>query len=102
MSDTPKWSTAGANILAGEQLAVVRNHLENVGFVAVLWWHYYGSRAPTPLTFDDFEEFLAFLKTEPVKGDAIDVWPFPSDPNDRIAEGKIPNELGEVPEGGAY
>jgi hypothetical protein len=84
------------------KLEAVRVHLESVGFVAVLWWHYYGSRSPTRLTFDDFEEFTTFLKSEPRPGNAIDVWPFPDDPDDRIAEGRIPNDRGEVPEGGAY
>jgi hypothetical protein len=102
MSDSPQWSTSGANIMAAEQLAATRHHLENVGFVAVLWWHYYGSRSPTPLAFDDFESFLAFLKAEPAEGDAIDVWPFPGPAEQRIAQGKIPNGQGEVPDGGAY
>ena len=98
----PRWSTTGANILATEQLAAVRHHLENIGFIAVLWWHYYGSRAPDRLTFDSFDEFMVFLKSDPVEGDAIDVWPFPNNPKDRIAQGKVPNERGEVPDGGAY
>jgi hypothetical protein len=102
MSDVPKWSTEGANILAAPQLAAVRHHLESMGFVAVLWWHYRGGKAPTRLTFDDFAEFERFLKTQPIPGDAIDVWPFPSAPEQRIAEGKVPNERGEVPERGVY
>ena len=99
---TPQWTTKGSNILAPAALEAVRHHLENVGFIAVLWWHYYGSRAPTTLTFDDFEDFEKFLRSEPIPGDAVDVWPFPTDPDMRIAEGKIPNEHGEVPDGGAY
>jgi hypothetical protein len=102
MSSTDKWSTAGPNILAADQLAAVRHHLENVGFIVLLWGHYRGSKAPTRLTFDDFGEFEAFLMSQPTKGDSIHVWPFPEDPAQRIAGGKIPNELGEVPEGGAY
>ena len=54
------------------------------------------------MTFADFEDFETFLRSEPAQGDAVDVWPFPTDPGLRIAEGKIPNERGEVPEGGAY
>ena len=97
-----QWSTKGSNILAPEALEAVRLHLDDVGFVAVLWWHYYGSRSPTPLAFDDFDEFETFLRTKPAQGDAIDVWPFPTEPDMQIAKGKIPNERGEVPEGGAY
>jgi len=102
MSEAAKWSTTGANILESDRLDAVRNHLENVGFVAVLWWHYHGAQAPTRLTFDDFADYEQFVKTQPVPGDAIDVWPFPNDPKQRIAGGKIPNEHGEVPERGAY
>lgn len=102
MIDPPKWSTAGPNIMAADQLAAVRDHIDRVGFVAVLWWHYYGSQAPTPLAFGDFDVFRAFLETQPEEGDAVDIWPFPSDDAQRIARGKIPNALGQVPECGAY
>nr|WP_315491634.1 hypothetical protein [uncultured Rhodoferax sp.] len=102
MIEPPKWSTNGANIMAPDQLATVRDHLDRVGPIAVLWWHYYGSRAPTPLAFGDFEVFMEFLGTEPQEGDAVDVWAFPSYDSPCIAEGKIPNALGQVPEGGAY
>ncbi len=102
MTDKSEWSTAGANIMAADQLAAVRQHLEEIGFVVVLWWHYFGSQAPTRLTFDSYEEFERFVKAEPRQGDAIDVWPFPEDPAARIAYGKIPNEKGETPEHGAY
>lgn len=102
MSTTGKWSTTGANIFAADQLDAIRHHLQDVGFIVVLWWHYYGSQAPTRLTFDSYDEWLSFLKAAPRQGDAIDVWPFPSDPKARIAYGKIPNKEGEVPEGGAY
>ena len=96
------WTTKGASIFAPEQLARVKQHLENVGFVVILWWHYRGASAPTRLTYDDFERFEAFLRTEPSPGDAIDVWAFPDDPDQRIAAGKIPNDRGEVPTGGYY
>lgn len=102
MIDLPKWSTDGPNIMAADQLAAVRDHIDQVGFVAVLWWHYYGSQAPTPLVFGDFAVFMEFLKTEPEEGDAVDIWPFPSDSGQCIAHGKMPNALGQVPEGGAY
>ena len=102
MSGIGNWSSEGANILAPDKLASVKHHLENVGFIMVLWSHYFGSRAPTRLTFDSYDDFLRFVETEPRKGDAIDIWAFPTDPEARIAYGKIPNEKGEVPERGAY
>ncbi|MEO8389222.1 hypothetical protein [Polaromonas sp.] len=88
--------------MSAAQLNAIREHLDTVGHIAVLHWHYFGSRSPTPLGFGDFEKFLEFLESETEPGDAIDVWPFPHEEQLRIAEGKVPNESGEVPEGGAY
>ncbi len=97
-----RWSTSGKSILAPAQLEAVRRFIESTGSVAVLHWHYRGSRAPTPMAFANFEDFETYLRTNTAHGDAIDVWPFPDKEEARIVEGKIPNERGETPEGGAY
>ena len=97
-----RWSTSGSNILTPEQLERVRRYLEETGTVAVTHWHYRAGRAPSRMAFDEFEEFESYLRTSTAQGDAIDVWPFPEEPSARIAEGKIPNERGEVPERGSY
>jgi len=102
MTAAPKWSMAGPNILAPAQLDRIRRHLEEVGPIAVLHWHYCGARTPTPRVFEDFDLFYEFLKTQTEYGDAVDVWPFPNYEQAPIAEGKVPNENGEVPDGGAY
>ena len=97
-----RWSASGKSILAPEQLEAVRRFIETTGSIAVMHWHYRGSRAPKPMAFDSFEAFETFLRTNTAHGDAIDVWPFPEQQASRIADGKVPNERGETPEGGAY
>jgi hypothetical protein len=100
--DKSKWSTSGESILAGAKLAAIKIFLEANGHIAVEHWHYYGAKAPTPLAFNDFEEFMKYLRSEVRPGDAIDVYPFPSNAESAIAKGKYPDEEGRVPEGGAY
>ena len=102
MAKENKWTKNGENILSEDNLAAIKTHLNTVNNIAVLHWHYYGGRAPTPLAFDDYEEFEEYLNKNVNAGDAIDVWTFPGKHNERIAGGKYPNENGEVPEGGAY
>src|SRR5687768_10075043 len=103
MSEDPKpsWTKSGENILSPEKLRPIRQHLDDVGSIAVLHWHYYGSRAPTPLAFGDYDGFEAYLKKEVQAGDAIDVYPFPHQA-EPIARGKFPDREGRVPVGGAY
>ena len=94
--------THESSILSANNLEAIRLHLESVGFVAVLHWHLFGASHPTPLAFSDFDVFRDYLTGSAKAGDAIDVWPFPADDKDRIAQGKIPNPDGTVHQGGAY
>jgi hypothetical protein len=100
-STQPSWSKGGENILSQEKLDAVRNHLADVGNIVVEHWHFYGSRAPTPLAFDDYDVFDAYLRKEVRPGDAIDVYPF-SRETKKITAGKFPDGEGRVPTGGAY
>ena len=100
-SNNVQWVLDGENIFSEEKLIVVRRHLESVGNIAVSHWHFYGSRSPTPLAFDNFDDFYEYLKTKVRPGDAIDVYPFPHDTL-AIASGKVPHNEGKVPIGGAY
>ncbi len=90
------------SIISDQSLQAVRTHLERVGNVAVLHWHLFGARCPTALAFDDFETFQEYLQTSAKPGDAFDVWPFPTDSDLRIAQGKIPEPDGSIRTGGAY
>lgn len=90
------------SILSTRNLETVRLHLESSGFVVVLHWHLSGASHPTPLAFSDFEAFCDYLTTATKPGDAIDVWPFPTEEEQRIAFGKIPDTDGRIKQGGAY
>jgi hypothetical protein len=56
------------------------------------------------MVFDTYEDFTEFLRTRTSGGDAVDVWSMEDlcMPENRLAEGKVPDEAGCVPEGGAY
>ena len=99
-----EWTNEGASIVSPDNLAKIRHVLEHVGCLIVEHWHFCGSRAPDRRAFDDFEDFLDYLKQNAVAGDAIDVWSMHElcKPDNRLAEGKCPDEEGKVPKGGAY
>jgi len=70
--------------------------LLNTGTIEVAGW-------PDRLTFEDFDEFLAWLDGTG-EGDAIWVWDFSAVCRDDnvLAHGKCPDERGWVPAGGPY
>jgi hypothetical protein len=100
--DKNTWTTEGESILSENNLVAIKKHLESVGSIAVEHWHFYGSRAPTRLVFDDFDDFNEYLQRNVQPGDAIDVYPFPHHPSKTVARGKYPDAEGRVPKGGAY
>lgn len=63
-----------------------------------------GASGPRLLTFEDFEEFEAHLKDHALPGDAFDVWEFVAacKPEAILVEGKLHDDDGCVPRGGAY
>src|SRR5437773_11184217 len=99
-SDAREWTDRGENILSSKNLAAIEHYLEEVGAIVVQHWHYYGASAPTRLAFDAFDEFKAYLQSRVKPGDAIDVWPFPTNIAAAIARGKYPDGDGRVPIGG--
>ena len=94
--------TKSNSILTSQSIATVRRHLDSVGYISVLHWHLAGASHPTPLAFSDFDTFWQYLTESTKAGDAIDVWPFPSENTERIAEGKIPKSDGTVHKSGSY
>jgi hypothetical protein len=99
-----EWSPDGRKILSDENLAVIRQTLEDVGPIVVEHWHYYGSRAPDRLVFDDFDDFVEYVRGGARIGDDFRVWSFAAvcrDDNE-LAGGKFPDEDGCVPRKGAY
>jgi len=97
------WRSDGRNIVSPENLAAIREVLHR-GCVIVEHWLYRGTSAPTRKVFDDFDEFIEYLQTHTHGGDAIDVWSMVDlcTPENRIAEGKVPDLDGCVPRSGAY
>jgi hypothetical protein len=94
----------GSTITAPEKLAAIRSVLDGEGPILVEHWFYRAGRGPRQLVFDEFEPFVAYLREKTRPGDAIDVWSIwrICTPQSRIAEGKCPDEDGQVPAGGAY
>lgn len=104
MDDAEEWSMEGRNILSDDRLAAIRQVLETVGPVILEHWFYYGGRSPDRLVFEDYDEFLEYLRTNARPGDSLYVWGFSQVCGDdnTLANGKYPDPEGRVPKGGAY
>jgi len=96
-----EWRTDGKKILDAGNVRAIQEHLETVGAIAVLHWHFCGASAPTPLAFVDADDFDEYVRTKAQPGDAFDVRPFPYS-GATVAEGKVPDADGYTPVGGAY
>jgi len=99
-----EWVSDNYTISSKENLAKIQNILENVGSVIIEHWHFYGSRAPTKIVFDDMEDFEEYLKENAIAGDAIHAWSMHELCNDEneLVSGKCPDKNGLIPKGGAY
>jgi|CXWL01.1.fsa_nt_gi hypothetical protein len=103
-AEQDEWRSDGSKIVAPEKLATIREALETKGCIVVEHWLYRGASAPERMIFDDFQKFQEYLRTKTSGGDAIDVWSMHEvcTPQNRVAEGKVPDLDGRVPTGGAY
>jgi hypothetical protein len=102
-NENREWSTTGPNILAPDQLANIERALEQAPII-VEHRHYYGSRAPDRLIFEEYEDVVTYLKTHARPGDKFYVWNYGElcrDDNP-VASGKYPDAQGRTPRGGAY
>src|SRR5262249_44563059 len=99
-----KWVVDGNKITAPEKLAAIRDTIESQGPIIVQHWFYRGASSPERIIFEDYDEFLKWLHESTYAGDAIDVWDWGAvcKWEDRLAEGKCPDENEMVPKGGAY
>jgi len=99
-----EWSSDGRKIVSPENLNAIRDVLEERGCIIVEHWLYRGASAPERRVFDDFEEFLSYIKEETYGGDSIHVWSMHDlcTQQNRLAAGKVPDLDGCVPRGGAY
>ncbi len=98
------WRNEGSKITSSEKLETIRETLQERGPIIVEHWFYRGGSAPHVLAFGDFDEFMAYLEDRAYAGDIIDVWSFVDvcRHDNRLVEGKCPDESGQVPERGAY
>jgi len=104
MSEADGWSESGARITDRQVLERLRRVLEDEGPVIVEHRFYRGSSAPSRMVFDDFDVLASYLKERTRPGDSFFMWSFEATcTNERVLEmGKVPDELGRVPKGGAY
>ena len=102
-NEEDKWINERDKITDKRNLDKIKNILENHGPIIVEHWFYRGSSAPNRKIFDDYDDFIHYLEDEAFAGDAIDVWNFSNlcKPNNRIANGKCPDDNGEIPQKGS-
>ena len=103
-NESHEWSKNGDKITEPVKLAAIRECLEKRSPIIIEHWHYCGSRAASHRAFDDYDDFVEYLNSECIAGDAIDVWEFSSlcRSDNKLTSGKCPNENNEVPKSGAY
>lgn len=98
------WTINGKKITSSENLDLIRETLERQGSILVKRWFYRGASGPEYKIFDIYEDVISFLNNECYAGDAIDIWSLWNICKDeeRLVEGKCPDENGLTPLGGAY
>jgi hypothetical protein len=104
MDNENEWSKDGPDIASPDRLASIRHVLENVGPIIVEHWFYYGSCSPERRLFEEYDEFVAYMKTSSRPGDSFHVWNFAQTCTDdnMLVNGKYPDADGRVPRRGAY
>lgn len=98
-----EWGFEAPAITSPERLSAIKEALDQSPII-VEHWFFRGGCAPSRLIFEDYEEFLAYLKTRTAPGDAIHVWRYDllcRDDNS-LAHGKYPDADGMTPKRGAY
>ena len=103
-SDSDEWTTDGDKITSPENLANIKSVLDDEAPVIVEHWFYRNSSSPQRFVFDDFEDFMRYLHENARAGDLINVWNFENSCTEQnmLARGKCPDDLGRVPQKGAY
>jgi hypothetical protein len=99
-----EWTNDGARISDPSNLAKIKNILENSVAVILEHYHFYGSRARDLRIFEDYEDFLRYLKENAIAGDIINAWSMYDlcTEDNMLVSGQCPDEDGKVPRSGAY
>lgn len=99
------WRKCEKEVFSSEEnLLLIEKSLDDGKFLIAEHWHYRGASCPDRLVIEDYDEFLNYLKDNAIAGDIVDIFDL-SDAweNKRtVVSGKCPDELGEIPEKGAY
>jgi hypothetical protein len=101
-SEEDEW-LKGISILSVEVLEQIKDELEYSPII-VEHWHYRGSRAPSRIIIDDYDDFVEYITNNAVAGDAFHIWNYAKlckDDNVLVSK-KYPDNNGLVPKKGAY
>jgi hypothetical protein len=99
------WKKNESGIISSdEKLRQIEKELENGKFLVAEHWHYRGASCPTRFVVEDFDEFVEYLKEKAIAGDIVDLFDLSDAWKNKkvLLTGKCPDELGEIPEKGAY
>jgi hypothetical protein len=94
--EADRWSSVGPKISSPDQLAAIKAVLDERGTILVQHKFLRGTRAPSLVVFEDFDDFVEYLSESARAGDKIKVWnlkPFLQEA-DPVASGKCPAEGG--------
>ncbi len=97
------WNESGNKITSPANLERVKDCLEKYPII-LQHWYYRGSRSPTRLLVDDFEQYVEYLKSYLSPGDIIEIWTleFLYSEENIFLRAKFPDNKGRVPKKGAY
>lgn len=103
-AESDVWHQDGEKLASPDNLATIRQILEDVGGIIVEHRIYRGATAPERMFFEDFDDFREFLMTRTAGGDSVFVWSFEDvcTVDACLARGKIPDLDGSVPRSGSY
>ena len=98
-----RWTLWGSDILSPPNLALLKDHLQ-VGPIIVEHRHYRGARSPDRFVFDDIDVLKGYIEANSIPGDDFWVWDFESVCRNEnyLVHGKVPDQDGCTPQGGAY
>lgn len=101
---TGEWTTTGARITDPEVLSKLRQILDGETPLIIEHGFYLRATAPYRFVCEDYDALMEYLRTKTSPGDRFYFWRF--DPicheDNTVAIGKVPDDLGRVPIGGAY
>jgi hypothetical protein len=101
--ETDEWTSEGKRV-TDESLEQLRGIIADKSPIIVEHRFYRGARAPYRFVCDDIDVLIEYMRKETRAGDALWFWRFDQCCGDEnaVLTGKVPDEKGRVPKGGAY